>query len=39
LELAGPQDLWEVAKEKIRDILRTHEPEPLDKDLEKELSE
>ena len=38
-EQAGSKDLWDVARDKVKEILRTHEPEPLDKDVEKQLAE
>lgn len=37
-ERAGAKDLWIAAREKVKEILRTHEPVPLDKDIEKQLS-
>ncbi len=38
-ELAGSKDLWTVAREKVKDILKSHEPKPLDKEVEKQMSE
>lgn len=36
-EKAGSKDLWEVAREEAKRILREHQPEPLDRDVEEEL--
>ena len=36
-ERAGSKDLWKVAREEAKKILKEHQPEPLDKDIEKEL--
>ncbi|MBC7219412.1 MAG: trimethylamine methyltransferase family protein [Hadesarchaea archaeon] len=38
-EKAGSKDLWQVAREKVREILKKHEPDPLDKEVEKQLIE
>jgi len=35
LELLGKRDLAGVAREKAKDILGTHQPEPLEKDVQK----
>jgi len=37
-EKAGSKDLWAVARQRAKDILKQHHPEPLDPSLEKELS-
>ncbi len=34
----GMRPLQDVARDKVRQILKEHQPEPLDKDVEKELS-
>jgi len=36
-EKAGSKDLAQVARERVREILATHQPDPLPKDVEKEL--
>jgi trimethylamine--corrinoid protein Co-methyltransferase len=36
-ENAGSKDLREIAREEVKRILKTHQPEPLDRDVEKEL--
>lgn len=36
-EKAGSKDLREIAREEVKRILKTHQPEPLDRDVEKEL--
>ena len=36
-ERAGSKDLWKTAREEAKKILKEHQPEPLDKDIEKEL--
>ena len=36
---AGSKDIREEAKEKAKRILKGHQPEPLDRDVEKELEE
>ena len=36
-EAKGAKDITQRAKEKVEQILREHEPEPLDKDVKKEL--
>jgi len=36
-EKAGSKDLREIAREEVKKILKEHQPEPLDRDLEKEL--
>jgi trimethylamine--corrinoid protein Co-methyltransferase len=36
-EKAGSNDLAQVARERVREILATHQPDPLPKDVEKEL--
>lgn len=38
-ELAGSKDLWAVAREKVKDILKKHEPRPLDRGVDRQLSE
>ena len=36
-ERAGSKDLREVAREEAKRILKDHQPEPLDRDVEEEL--
>ncbi|MEM2990811.1 MAG: trimethylamine methyltransferase family protein [Halobacteria archaeon] len=36
-EKAGAKDLWEVAKEEVRKILKEYEPIPLEKEIDEEL--
>ncbi len=36
---AGAKDLATVAKEKVKEILATHRPEPVPKDVQKEISQ
>jgi len=36
---AGSKDIATVAKEKVREILATHKPEPIPKDIRKEISQ
>jgi len=36
-ERAGSRDLWKVAREEARRILKEHQPEPLDREIEEEL--
>jgi len=36
-ERAGSKDLWEVAREEAKRILKEHQPEPLDRGIEEEL--
>ena len=36
-ERLGSKDLWKVAREKVKEILKTHQPDPLDPDIEKEM--
>jgi len=36
---AGAKDIGQRAREKVKEILATHEPEPLDKDVIKKLDE
>jgi len=36
-EKAGSKDLAQVARERVKQILLTHQPDPLPKDIEKEL--
>jgi len=36
-ERAGSKDLWEVARGEAKKILKEHQPEPLDRDIEEEL--
>jgi trimethylamine--corrinoid protein Co-methyltransferase len=38
-EEAGSKDIGVVAREKIKEILATHRPEPLSKDVEEDVSE
>jgi len=38
-EKAGSKDMREIAREKVKKILKEHEPEPLDPDIEKELKD
>jgi len=35
---AGGKDTLEVAREKVKEILATHKPEPIPKDVQKEIS-
>jgi trimethylamine:corrinoid methyltransferase-like protein len=35
---AGEKDLWAVARERAKEILHEHQPEPLDPSVEMELS-
>jgi len=35
---AGAKDIVAVAKEKVKEILATHKPEPIPKDVQKEIS-
>ena len=36
---AGAKDTLEVAREKAKEILATHKPEPIPKDVQKEISQ
>lgn len=36
-EKKGSKDLWEVSHEMVKRILKEYQPEPLDKDIKKEL--
>jgi len=36
---AGEKDIVEVAREKIREILATHKPEPIPRDFQNEISQ
>jgi trimethylamine--corrinoid protein Co-methyltransferase len=36
---AGGKDIGQKAREKVNEILTTHEPEPLDKDIIKKMDE
>jgi len=36
---AGAKDIVTVAKEKVKEILATHKPEPIPKDIQKEISQ
>jgi len=36
---AGAKSLVELAKEKAKEILKQHQPTPLDKDVQKEISD
>ncbi|MDH5268280.1 MAG: trimethylamine methyltransferase family protein, partial [Candidatus Bathyarchaeota archaeon] len=36
-EKAGSKDLREIAREEAKRILKEHQPEPLDRDIEEEL--
>jgi len=36
---AGAKDIASVAKEKVKEILATHKPEPIPKDIQKEISQ
>ena len=36
-EKAGSKDLREIARDEVKKILKEHQPEPLDRDVEKEL--
>jgi trimethylamine--corrinoid protein Co-methyltransferase len=36
-EAAGSKDLWETARQEAKKILKEHQPEPLDRDVEEEL--
>jgi len=38
-EKAGAKDIVKVAKEKVKEILATHKPEPVPKDVQKEISQ
>jgi trimethylamine--corrinoid protein Co-methyltransferase len=38
-EKAGAKDIVKVAKEKVKEILATHKPEPISKDAQKEISQ
>ena len=35
---AGEKDTLKVAREKVKEILATHKPEPIPKDVQKEIS-
>jgi len=35
----GAKDVLKLAAEKVEEILRSHQPEPLDKDVEKQINE
>jgi len=37
-EKTGSKDIVKVAKEKVKEILATHKPEPIPKDVQKEIS-
>jgi len=37
-EKAGAKDIVRVAKEKVKEILATHKPEPISKDVQEEIS-
>jgi len=38
-EKTGAKDIVKVAKEKVKEILATHRPEPIPKDVQKEISQ
>lgn len=38
-EKAGAKDIVKVAKEKVKEILATHKPEPISKDIQEEISQ
>ena len=38
-EKAGAKDITKVAREKVKEILVTHKPEPIPKDVQKEISQ
>ncbi len=38
-EKAGAKDIVKVAKEKVKEILDTHKPEPIPKDVQEEISQ
>jgi trimethylamine--corrinoid protein Co-methyltransferase len=36
---AGEKGTFEVAREKVKEVLATHKPEPIPKDVQKEISQ
>ncbi len=38
-EKAGAKDIVKVAKEKVKEILASHKPEPIPKDVQEEISQ